>query len=114
MTVAECEEKYRSFLSNTNEFEGALKALIEEWPVSCEHYLTNEKMNRIAWLGQASMCFKHGISSRFCGGYNMLTDEEKNEADKKAHEYLNIWLERNGRETLSFNDSKSKSKSNIY
>lgn len=114
MTVSECEESYRSFLSDIPLFEASLKGLIEEWPVSCEHYLTNEKMNRIAWLGQAAMCFKFGVSSRFCGGYNMLTDEEKTEADKKAHEYLNVWLEKNGRDVLSFSDSQSKSKSNIY
>ena len=114
MTVSDCEEAYRSFLADIDQFEAALKRVISEWKYSCEHYLTNEKMNRIAWLGQASMCLVNGVPSRFCGGYNLLSDEEKELADKKAHEYLNIWLAGNGRPVLDWEDAKSKTKANIY
>ena len=114
MTASDCEETYRSFLADIPRFEAALHRVITEWKYSCEHYLTNQKMNRIAWLGQASMCIESGIPSRFCGGYNMLTEEQKEAADRKAHEYLNKWLEKNGRETLTWEDAQSKTKANIY
>ena len=55
MTVTDCEEAYRDFLADIPRFEAALNRVITEWVHSCEHYLTNQKMNRIAWLGQASM-----------------------------------------------------------
>lgn len=29
---------------------------INKWPFSAEHNLTNESMNRVAWLGQAAAC----------------------------------------------------------
>lgn len=114
MTVEQCEESYRAFLADIPLFESTLSALLDAWPVSCEHYLTNEKMNRIAWLGQASMCLHSGVSSRFCGGYNLLDEEQKKAADMKAFEYLNIWLERNGRPTLTWQEAQSKSKADIY
>ena len=114
MTTEECEKEYENFLRNIPRFDAALDKLIREWPNSCQHYLTNEKMNRIAWLGQASMCLDTGISSRFCGGYNLLTDSEKLLADSVAFCCLNKWLAQNNRPTLRWEEAKSKSKANIY
>lgn len=114
MTVPECEEAYRDFLADIPAFEAALRRVITEWKYSCEHYLTNQKMNRIAWLGQASMCLVNGVPARFCGGYNMLSADQKEAADRKAHEYLNKWLEQNGREPLSWDEAQSKTRANIY
>lgn len=114
MTNEECEIAYKDFLSDIPKFESILRRVIVEWKNSCEHYLTNERMNRIAWLGQASMCLETGIPSRFCGGYNLLTDEQKNAADRKAYEYLNIWLEANGRKTLSWEDAQSITQADLY
>lgn len=114
MTVPECEEAYRDFLADIPAFEAALRRVITEWKYSCEHYLTNQKMNRIAWLGQASMCLVNGVPARFCGGYNMLSADQKEAADRKAHEYLNKWLEQNGREPLNWDEAQSKTRANIY
>lgn len=114
MTVEQCELAYRDFLADIPRFEIALNRVISEWKNSCEHYLTNEKMNRIAWLGQASMCIETGVSSRFCGGYNLLSDEGKQVADMKAFEYLNKWLLSNNRQAMSWEDAKSKTKADLY
>jgi ParB-like chromosome segregation protein Spo0J len=114
MTKDECEIAYRDFLANVDEFEKYLKRIIVEWKFSCEHYLTNEKMNRIAWLGQASMCLATGIPARFCAGYNLLTDDQKEAADRKALEYLNIWLKENDRTELDWDSAQSKTQANIY
>lgn len=51
MTKEEGEVKYRDFLSDLPSFEKALKKIIVDWKFSCEHYLSNPNMNRIAWLG---------------------------------------------------------------
>ena len=114
MTVEECETAYRDFLADLTRFDEAMKRLPVEWPISCEHYLTNDRMNRIAWLGQASMCIATGIPSRFCGGYNMLTDEQKSAADLKALENLNEWLEKRGCEKVDLDGAGVKSIVNLY
>lgn len=114
MTVEECKKEYASFLGDLPRFEAALQRVIKEWKHSCEHYLTNEKMNRIAWLGQASLSIETSIPSRFCGGYNLLSDEQKAAADAKALEYLNKWMRANDKGLLTWDDAQSKSASNLY
>jgi hypothetical protein len=114
LTVEDCEKAYHDFLLDLNRFDSALVRLAKEWPTSCEHYLTNDRMNRIAWLGQASMCIETGIPARFCGGYNMLTDEQKNLADLKALDHLNLWLTANGRPTVDLDGAGAKTIVNLY
>src|SRR5580700_4929124 len=69
-------EKYADLLRDLNKFEQALKVIVSEWKYSCEHNLTNESMNRIAYLGQAANALvnnaPHNVSM---GGYNLLTKE---------------------------------------
>lgn len=100
-TKGQCEKEYAEMLSNDEEFKAALDGVISEWKHSCEHYLTNKAMNRIAWLGQASLCYARKIPSSFRGGFNLLSKEQKDHANKIALEYLNKWLVNNNREEVS-------------
>lgn len=88
----ECREIYRQLLADIPQFRAALHRVIAEWPNSCEHYLSNERMNRIAWLGQASLCIAHGIPYCYRGGYMLLTPEQRHVADLAALDALNEWL----------------------
>lgn len=114
MTAQEATESYMYFLRDLPRFEKALARVIQEWPRSCEHYLSNENMNRIAWLGQASMCIEAGVPAVFRGGYNLLSDDEQKAADSMALKYLNIWLEAHGESKLSEDSAQSKTVANLY
>ena len=114
MTVADCEEAYKEFLLDLELFGQAIEGVFKDWPKSTEHYLTNEKMNRVAWIGQSAMCYQTGIPARFCGGYNLLSDEQKLAADELALEFLNKWLESDGRERVDMIGAGISSKANIY
>lgn len=103
----ECEIMYKEFLSDLNLFAGVLEKVISEWKYSCEHYLTNHAMNRIAWLGQAAMCYHTGVPSKFCGGFNLLSDDQKNAANNVALKALNKWLESNGFDTVDMDEALS-------
>lgn len=92
MTPTQANKAYAAFLRDLPLFERSLKRVLAEWPNSCEHYLSNEKMNRIAWLGQASVCVQLRIPHGFRGGFNMLSTQEQVKANKMALKYLNIWL----------------------
>lgn len=107
MTKNECELAYAEFLTDDGRFRDALECVITDWPNSCEHYLTNFAMNRIAWLGQASMCYATGVPSVFCSGYNLLTREQQEKADSIALEALNDWLKANGREEIEMDEALS-------
>jgi len=106
-TSQQCQEEYRDFLSDLDLFQRTLKKVIVDWKYSCEHYLTNFAMNRIAWLGQAAMCYATGVPSRFCGGFNLLTDEQKHRANLVALGALNEWLSENGRDTVDLDEAMS-------
>lgn len=114
MKKDECERAYAEFLSDTDRFSAALKHIISEWKNSCEHYLTNASMNRIAWLGQAAMCYATGVPSKFCGGFNLLSEKQQNKADNTALIYLNKYLESHGMETVTLEDGLTSRQSTIY
>lgn len=83
---------YRDFLSDIQRFKNAMGRVLAEWPISCEHFLTNESLNRVAWLGQSSMCIETGISSWYRAGFKLLSDAQAKRANIAAEEYLRKWI----------------------
>jgi ParB-like chromosome segregation protein Spo0J len=114
MTADNCRAYYRELLADISEFERILECVITEWKHSCEHYLTNSSMNRIAWLGQAALCYKHKIPSEFRGGYGLLTEQQQLDADEAALRALNNWMQRNGRDPVKMSDANPNRQSDIY
>jgi len=96
MSHEECKEEFKRIISDQNLFADILEKLIVEWKYSCEHYLTNKSMNRIAWLGQSAVCYHSGIPSRYANAWFDIDEKTRKEADKTALKYLNIWCNRNG------------------
>jgi len=109
-TKKQCEEEYKNFLSDKSLFKETLEKVITEWKFSCEHYLTNKAMNRIAWLGQASACYALGLPSKFCGGFNLMSEEERHEANLIALDALNKWLTNNGMDVVSLEQGLNATK----
>lgn len=97
MSNEECENEFKRILSDQNLFAEILNKLIYEWKFSCEHYLTNKAMNRIAWLGQAAVCFHSGIPSKYSYAWFDIDENTREEANKTALRYLNKWLLINNR-----------------
>ena len=115
MTQEQCEQEYCNFLKDSNRFSLAMEKVILEWKYSCEHYLTNKAMNRIAWMGQAAMCYATKIPSKYCAGFNLLSNDEQNQANSLALKYINIWMVKNNREEISMEDALSIGRQvNIY
>lgn len=114
MTDDECKEAYRAFLSDLGRFGAAMYRLFDEWPNSCDHYLTNESMNRVAWLGQAAACIEMGIPSKYRSGYFLLTDEQQKAADLLALSHLNRYLTGHGWDTVDLEGAGVKAKVNLY
>lgn len=106
-TTEECQRMYADFLRDSDRFRVALESVISEWKHSCEHYLTNFAMNRIAWLGQAAMCYETGIPSKYCSGFNLLTEKEQEEANLIALDALNDWLIQNNRDPVGLDEAMS-------
>lgn len=114
MTAREAMEKYAAFLRDTPAFEAALARVISEWKNSCEHYLSNVNMNRIAWLGQASACIALGLPHTFRSGFHMLTPQEQRTANETALRALNVWLAEHSEEPLTLDTAESRTEMNLY
>ncbi len=113
MTKEEAELKYAQFLADESVFGAALERVTTEWKHSCEHYLTNKAMNRIAWLGQASVCLALGIPSSFRGGFNLLPEDKQESANQLALKYLNKWLVANGRAEVTMEEAYSGERQSV-
>jgi hypothetical protein len=87
---------YVKLLTDIPLFEAVLVKVTTNWKYSCENNLSNDSMNRIAWLGQASCAYLYGAradSTR--SNFSKLTSEQQQEANNMAKKYLQIWLEKN-------------------
>lgn len=84
---------YAEFLRDIGALESAIERVFAEWPKSCEHFLTGKQMNRVAWLGQASMCIANGVSRAHRGGFMLLTDDERKAANEAASMAIERWLQ---------------------
>lgn len=115
LTANRCKAMYADFLRDIPRFEEAMEGVLRDWPNSSEHNLTNDRMNRIAWLGQAAMCYATGIPAKFCNGYSMMTRDEQEKADLAALAYLNRFLEGSGRPTIgSLEGAERRTEPELY
>ena len=114
MKKEEAEEKFANFLKDINKFEEALNYIVHNWKYSCEQNLTNIAFNRIAWLGQASVCYATGIPAAYRAGWFKLNEYEQLKADNMALKYLNIWLKNNGRDEATMEEAKPFRQSELY
>lgn len=84
--------EYARFLADIPRFKTAMYRVIAEWPRSCEHFLSNPSVNRIAWLGQSAMCIETGISRKYRSGFRLLTADQQASANQAANTVLVSWI----------------------
>ena len=66
--------------------------VINEWEYSCEHNLTNEGMNKIAYIGQAACALYKNIPNTITmQGWHLLTDKVRERSNQIAEEALKYW-----------------------
>lgn len=107
MKQEEAEKAFAQFFIE-GKFESTVNKVIKEWKFSCEHYLTNKAMNRIAWLGQASVCYETGIPSKYSSGWTRLTEEMQDNNNEIALKALNTWLSKNGLQEVEMSEALSE------
>lgn len=90
---AQDRKDYARLLSDLEYFGRVMDKIFQEWSYSCEHNLTNDTMNRIAWLGQASGAYEFGCCAEHtAGAFYDLTPEQQKAACDLAAQYLDRWL----------------------
>jgi len=70
--------------------------VVENWKYSCEHNLTNDSLNKIAYIGQSACSVYAGVPCTVtmeC--WSMLSEEVKQRSNKIALEVIEIWKNNN-------------------
>lgn len=88
-----------SFLSAAVKFTGDAELygsfmvrVANEWPISCEHNLTDISQNRRAWIGHAAACLAIGVPEHITrAAWGRLTQNQQDEANAKADEAIRYW-----------------------
>ena len=67
--------------------------VIEEWPTACEHNLTNEGMNRLAWIGHAATCLAIQCPEYITRkAWSFLTQQQRDDANAQAENAVQLWV----------------------
>lgn len=85
-------EQAIAFTADHKLYGAHMMAVANEWPVSCENALTDEALNKRAWIGHAACA--HALAcpediTRKAWGY--LTDEQRLLANKAATRAIRYW-----------------------
>jgi hypothetical protein len=70
--------------------------VVDNWKYSCEHNLTNNSINSIAYIGQGACCVYCGAPSTItmeC--WSKLSKDVQERADKNALQAIKRWKENN-------------------
>lgn len=106
-THEQCEDEYVRILTDQELFASILEKVTSEWVHSCEHYLTNSAMNRLAWLGQAAVCYESGVPARYSSAWSKIPKKDQDAANQTALNALNKWLENHTIERVDLNTASS-------
>tara|TARA_R110002153_G_scaffold57939_2_gene159157 strand:- start:708 stop:1079 length:372 start_codon:yes stop_codon:yes gene_type:complete len=88
------ETKVFELFGNENICRENMYKVVKEWRYSCEHNLSNNSINKIAYIGQASCCIYGGVPSTITMDcWSKINKEHRNRADLIAKEVLLFWEE---------------------
>lgn len=69
-----------------------MQQVIAEWPVSCEHNLTDLSLNRKAWVGHAATQMAINCPEYITrAAWGMLTEQQRIDANKQAQFAIEQW-----------------------
>lgn len=79
-------------LSDQEEFYRVAIDMVSSWVYSSEQNLTDNSINKKAWIGQASCCFNHKAPDYATKeAWWKLSDETKNAANETAAKVIKEW-----------------------
>lgn len=80
------------FTGDAKLYGSFMRRVIREWPIGCEHHLTDVGSNRKAWIGHAATCLAIQCPediTRSAWGY--LSQTQQDEANAEAQVAIEEW-----------------------
>ena len=83
------------FTGNHKIYGHYMTRVADEWEVSCENALTDQNLNRKAWIGHAACALAGGCPEDIVReAWGKLTDEQRTLANRQADRAIRRWEER--------------------
>ena len=80
------------FTSDHEKYGRFMMRVVNEWPISCENSLTDNSLNKRAWVGHAAVALAIGCPEYITReAWGSLTDEQRLLANKKADRAVDCW-----------------------
>lgn len=107
---------FADFFRDLKRFDRWISYVFDNWPKSCEQFLLNKDINRIAWIGQAACCAAYKIPRKFRTGFYLLSKQEQQKANRLADQRLKQWLKEysNTKGTGSEKDIQKESQTKLH
>ena len=81
-----------NFTGDAKLYGSYMLRVIREWPVSCENALTDNLLNKKAWVGHAAVALALGIPEDITrDAWGHLDDEQQLLANKEASRAIQTW-----------------------
>lgn len=91
-----CEKQALQIMRSDQFYEG-MELVTELWDNSCINALTDQNINKVAWLGQAAMALICGCPQHITRKlWAMLSPLERKKANAHAKRAISMWYKRNG------------------
>lgn len=85
-------EKAIEFTGNHKLYGSYMMRVVNEWPISCENALTDNSINKRAWVGHAAVALAIQCPEDIVReAWGKLTDEQQLLADKEANAAIRAW-----------------------
>ena len=85
-------KKAIAFTSDHKKYGRFMMRVILEWPVSCENALTDNSINKKAWVGHAATALALGCPEDITReAWGNLTDEQQLLANNQARKAIQTW-----------------------
>ena len=81
------------FTGNAVLYGSFMLKVIKSWPYSCEHNLTDENINRKAWIGHAATALAIGCPEHITRmAWGRLSQQQQDDANAQAQSAINQWI----------------------
>jgi hypothetical protein len=83
------------FTGNADLYGAWMLKVIEAFPRACEHNLTDQSLNKQAWIGHAACALAYNLPEYIVRkAWALLSDDQRNTANARADEAISRWSQR--------------------
>jgi len=87
------------FTGDAERYGAAMLRVVDEWPMSCEHNLSDVSQNRRAWIGHAACALEIECPEDIVrAAWHRLTDDQRRAANAVADLAIGEWERRRSME----------------